>query len=489
MAALAIAGFVMTGSAARAESRAAGDRASLDAGVRAAQAGDCKAALRLISPVLKSPNALAENVRAAVDLVALGCALKINDTALAYGYSLDGTGLNDASDELWRMRLGLELDGKRHDAALTTVTLMTQGRGAALNAVPVRWLLALDNGLRDAGDTAGRRRLLAMLAEPSYVPIEPIPVADLIRRRYAEVLFDAGEKEAALGLVAQIETPSTVMAVSVDPRFRSAVRAGFDARKATAAFLDRLNDIAARHPDSLDVVIEIAAAQRLMGQPEAALATLHAGDPTVAGARPFADKDEKLNWWWDGVARSHAAAGHYEQAVAAMQQGMGLKEDGQPNVSQTINLAEAQLRYGHFDDALATLDVFQRQSLPASPYGEMEMRFARGCAAQRAGKGDPHGDVAFAKAHPGDHPQALSDLLLCIGDIDSAATAFIARLDDPARRVDALLELSEFDAPAGTVPADPVYGQLRALTARDDVKAAIARAGGARKFNVQRLDL
>lgn len=481
------AGLVLAG--APAEGKPTPDAAPLQAAMDAARAGDCKTSLRLMAPMLTSPDALPQKVRSAVDLVGLGCALKINDTALAYRYALDGTAFDDAGDEVWRMRLALELDGKQHDAALATVTLMTQGRGAALNGVPVRWLLSLDNALRDAGAAAGRRRLLALLVEPSYQPVEPIPVADLFRQRYAEVLFDAGEKQAALALVAQIDTPSTVMALSLDPRFRGAVPAGFDARKTMAAQLGRLREIAARHPDSLDVVIEIAAAQRLMGQPDAALATLYADNPTVIGARSYADKDQKLNWWWDGVARAHAAAGHYDQAVAAMRQGMGLKEGGQPNVSQTINLAEAQLRYGHFDDALATLAVFDRETLSASPYGVMEMRFARGCASQRAGKGDPHGDVAFAKAHPKDHPQALADLLLCVGDLDGAAAAFIARLDDPARRVDALLELSEFASPTAAVTVDPVYGRLSALVARDDIKAAVARAGGTRKFNVQRHDL
>lgn len=48
--------------------------AALDAGVRAAQAGDCKTSLRLIVPSLKAPAlkaspAIPENIRAAVDLV------------------------------------------------------------------------------------------------------------------------------------------------------------------------------------------------------------------------------------------------------------------------------------------------------------------------------------------------------------------------------------------------------------------------------------
>lgn len=487
--ALAALALLASPSAGHASAPKSPDYAALQAGLRAAQTNDCKGALKLMAPVLRQPQVLPDEPRAAADAVAALCALRVDQTATAYGYALDGTALQVADDELWRIRLGIELDQKKTDAALETVTRLTEGRGAALNGMPVRWLLSLDNNLRDAGNAVGRRRLLAILTEPNYLPNEAVPVADLFRQRYAEVLYDAGEKDAALGLVARIETPSELMALSVDSRFRAAVPASFDARKALGAWHAKLKALAPLHPDSLDLVIEMAAAQRQMGQPEAALETLKASDPTAPGARRYGDKDQKLNWWWDGIARAHEKAGHYEESTAAMRQGMGLKEGGLPNVSQTINLAETQLRFGHFDDALATLSALSGDPKSTSPYGNLEMRFARGCAAARAGKGDPFDDLAYAKAHPKDHPQALADLLLCVGDLDGAATAFIARLDDPLRRSDALLELSDYDPPVAGRPADPVYARLADLRAREDVKAAIARAGGIRSFNIQRPDL
>ena len=154
-----------------------------------------------------------------------------------------------------------------------------------------------------------------------------------------------------------------------------------------------------------------------------------------------------------------------------------------------INLAEAQVAFGKPQEALATLAVFDGAGRSASPYGEMEMRFARGCANALAGRKDALAtDLAFAKAHEADHGEALSDLMLCSGDLDGAAAAFIRRLDDPDRRVAALLQLSDYDAPPVAIP-DPVYAHMPALKARDDVRAAIARAGGTRRIHLQRNEL
>lgn len=485
---VALAGLALSSSPISAETKAP-DPTVVRKAAAAADAGDCKTALRLLTPMLKSAEDMPDGLRAPLIDAAASCAITLQQIPLAYDYAVKGTAFDNASDWLWRMRLLIELDGKRTDAALATITAMTQGRGAALNSVPVKFIIEFDNAMRRSDNAAGRRRLLAMLVQPSYQPDEPVPVTDVFRRRYAELLYDAGEKEAALTLARQIDTPPIVMTMSVDPRFHAAVPSSYDARAATIAFLERLQEIASRHPESLDTVIEISSAQRRLGKPDLALATLQAGNPTVGRTTAFVDKDEKLNWWWDAVARAHEAADRYDEAVAAMRQGIGADENGQRNVSQTINLAEAQLRYGRPGDALETLAIFDREKMAVSHYGEMEMRFARGCAAKQAGKGDPSGDVAFTKAHATDHPQALGDLLLCIGDIDGAAAEFIARLDDPARRADALLELSDYDPPLSTAPADPVYSRIPALRARDDVKAAIARAGDVRKFNVQRGDL
>jgi hypothetical protein len=52
-------------------------------------------------------------------------------------------------------------------------------------------------------------------------------------------------------------------------------------------------------------------------------------------------------------------------------------------------------------------------------------------------------------------------------------------------RVDALLQLSDYDDPPYPNPGDPTQASLARPKARPDVIAAIARAGGTRRFNLQ----
>jgi tetratricopeptide (TPR) repeat protein len=465
---------------------AKGAKPSVDQAVAAARAGDCATALRLLAPSLDAPDTLTPDQAGLALNVGIACALRTKQPQLAYPWTLQATTKPDADDRIWRLRLALEMGSKKYDAAAATVAALAQGRGAVLNSIPLREMYELDNEMRTAGDIASRRRVLPILID-YYRPTDPpLPVADGFRRRYADLLYNAGDTEGALGQARPITVPGILIGLSLDARFRSVVPSAFDARASATSYLDVLRDAASRHPESLDVVIELAGIQRLLGRPDDALATLNAADPTRAGAATYTDKADQLNWWWDEVARAREQAGQFDAAVAALRQGIAAPEGGGANVSQTINLADLQLRLGRYEDALETLAVFEREKRPVSPYGEMELRYARGCAAFRGGKGDPHGDIAYVKAHAADNPGVSSDLLVCTQDWDGAAAAFIARLDDPARRVDALVELSDYDRPPHPLADEPLYSRLPQLKQRADLRAAITRAGGTRTFDVQR---
>ncbi|RYZ99289.1 MAG: hypothetical protein EOO68_12580, partial [Moraxellaceae bacterium] len=131
---------------------------------------------------------------------------------------------------------------------------------------------------------------------------------------------------------------------------------------------------------SLFVVLEVAHYLRELGRPEEALATLEAANPEGPLAAAFADLGEQRNWWWDGIARTYQMLGRYDEAVAAFRKGIDANENGSLNVSQTINLGHAHLRFGHPVDALASAAAFDSGKYSASPYGEMELRLVRGCA-------------------------------------------------------------------------------------------------------------
>jgi len=456
--------------------------------------GDCATVLKLVVPRLKPSDSggVSDKIRATGYELAASCATKTDRDDLALRFALDGTALEDASDWLWRLRLAIELQKDQFEPALTTIEAMTQGRGAALNGVPIQWIHQTLTELKARHQDDLRRRLLKVLTE-SYRPDNPFDSIDYFRRDYAGILYDAGDKAGAAALIHDIDNERVANELSFDPRFKPMLAADFDVRAGAERSLARARDLMRQHPDQLEPIVRVADQLRRLGRPQEALAVLESARPSIGqmGAQTgaFTDRDDQLNWWWNGIASTQGMLGHYDEAIAAMRSGADVKENGALNVSQVINLAEAQIHFGKPQEALATLAMFDGQPRSLSPYGEMEMRFARGCANALAGHKDAFAaDLAFARAHETDHGEALSDLLLCSGDLDGAAAAVIRRLDDPERRTGALLQLSDYDAPPVALP-DPVYAHMPALKARADMQAAIVRAGGTRRIHLQRDEL
>jgi tetratricopeptide (TPR) repeat protein len=274
--------------------------------------------------------------------------------------------------------------------------------------------------------------------------------------------------------------------ISLDPRLRYTLPANFDARAAVEKDLAHLRDVAASHPGSLNVTVTIARRLRLLGRGEEALSTLEAVRPDGPQGATFTDLDRARNWWWDGMAHAYAFLGRYEDAVTAFRAGIDAKENGGANISQTFNLAALQVRFGHHAEALKTLAAFDASNVAPSTFGWTVYRLVRGCARYQTG------DIAGAKAdrdasiaNEKDSPRNFTDLLLCMGDVDGAAAAMIRRLDNTDERVDALLQLSDFDPPAHPVTTDPGDLPMAELKKRKDIKEAIARAGGTRRFALQ----
>jgi tetratricopeptide (TPR) repeat protein len=421
--------------------------------------------------------------------IVVSCEWRQDAKGAAHAHALKGTALEGGSDSLWRMRFGLELDMNRPDAVVTTVEAMTGGRGAALNAIPVSSMWQASLQLKDLGKADLRARLLQLLAGDGYAPDELLGSNEAFRYDYAELLADSGKAEASRPIIAGLQSASLLAQASVDPRFRAFLPAEVDFRAVAEAELARDKDIMSFHPDRLYALVVVARDLRRLGRPQEAVDLLLAAAPKVADAETFKDLVDTRNWYWDSLARSYHMLGQYDALVEAFRKGAGAGEGGSPNVSQVINLAEAQNSFGHGDEALRTLAVFS-DGRKSSPFGEMEMRFARGCAHAVAGHPEAAAeDLAFARAHEKDHPEALADMLVCLGDLDGAAAAFIRRLDDPERRAGALLQLSDYDDPVVALPPDPLHSRLAALKARADVKGAIERAGGARRFRLQRGEL
>jgi tetratricopeptide (TPR) repeat protein len=481
-----VAGLSAWGSPAGAQAEAltkADQKALIQIGA-AAEAGDCALVLKRAEPFVKRrkgvlPNDLTVTLYDAI----AACHIEANRNDEAYSAALSGTALAESTPKLWQIRLFSEIARKRWTDVAATLEAMTQGHGATLNDLPIPVMWELLDGMKKDGAAETRTRVLKLLASDSYAPSETFGSNDGFRLLYAQDRIAAGDTAAAGPVIARLEDPSNIANASLDPRMRGYL-ASTDLAAAATRRLARHREWVAREPDRLRPLIAAATNLRQLGRAKEALDLLRSAEPRLDKLTETEDSDH-VNWWWNELALTYEALHRPDEAVEAYRNGSKASEDGVPNVSQLINLALAQLRFGRPRDALATIALRDLSAKGASPYGIMLYRRARACALHLEGRGgEAKADVDYVVSHEKDAPVAVTELHLCLDDMDSAAASVIRRLEDPEQRPVMLLELSDFDLAPPPLPTDRNARNREALKKREDVKAAIARAGGTRRFNV-----
>ncbi len=455
--------------------------------IRLRQAKDWKACVKHVRAVIGASDfaGLNKKFRNSTYYLALSCSLDAGDLAASQAFAVQATLEDDASAEMWRLRGEVEMRNvSQPTAAVIGLEAMAARAPDALNGLPQKLIYEYYNRVKKGPDASLRRRTLEVFAAKAYQPHEIGGTADHFRSELAKLRAAEGDRTGASTLIATIAQPIVLLELSLDPRTRSLIPDDFNFRAVTERELAHRRDVAASHPASLVAVIEVANALRMLGRYEEALAGLAAASPEGAAADTFTDHDKQLNWWWDAVAFANANLGRYDAALAAFQQGITVIERGGANVSQLINLAIVQMNFGRDVDAIATLAPM-REGKGTSPYGALLMISARGCARFRVGdKVGSDADYTYAKMHEQDAPGTLTSLALCRNDLDEAAASLVRRLDHMEQRIEALVTVSDFDPPPAAFPKQVEDERLALVKARPEVKAAIARAGGARRFNL-----
>jgi tetratricopeptide (TPR) repeat protein len=459
---------------------------------KAAENEDCKTILHKTTPLIdaEANSGFEDNVAAMLYELVVRCELDNDLGDQAYIHELNGTKIAESSDFLWKMRFAHELDRKDSEAAAHSLESMANGRGAALNSIPVQWIWRLYRNIKMENKVSLLEPLLGILSDNAYVPDELFAKTDSFRVLYARMLVKNGKGRQARDLLLEIKEPDDLVEMSLDPYFRSLLKDFPDVRNATEEQLNTERQLLAAHPNLLQPYNRVSGSLRSLGRPQEALDVLMLAKPQMEDPNWFEDRHANLNWWWDEVGRNYAMLGKATEAMDSFRHGADEKEHGALNVSQTINLAEVQINFDRAADALRTLTAFDEAGRKGSPFGEMEFRFARGCAYSKTGQPDrARDDLTYLAAHEGDNPAALGNLLLCMGQLDNAAESFIRRLNNPDLNIAALVLLSDYDDPPFKSVSDTLRIATIALRARSDVNAAIMKAGGIRRFHIQAPDL
>lgn len=407
------------------------------------------------------------------------CAAQLDNPTLALRWS--ETALErDLRDEAGlRLYFWASLRLERYDLVVRAIQLYHDGFRAALNRIETYGFIMLDDKLVERGLTSQRLAMLAILSDDSYVPEDSLGDAQAFRYRYADLLVAEGRGDEARLVASNIHAPWLLLRMTLDPDLRSLVPQDFDMRSATERHLETARLTAARHPYSLQAVLNVEAELRALGRPEEALAVLQAAERREGGLAGFADADRTVSWWWNAKSHVHRDLGEPAAMEAALRQGADTPERGSANISQTLNLAGLLINIGRPRAVLETLERLDPANL--NDFASMLFRSARACALHQIGRTESAmRDLAVLKGNPrvgGGRPLMIGQL--CLGDMDAAAATLIARIDNPDTRTLALIELAEYlPSPIDRAATSPVEKALQQLKRRADVIAALERHGG-----------
>jgi hypothetical protein len=303
---------------------------------------------------------------------------------------------------------------------------------------------------------------------------------DWIRLRLVQELIKRDRVDDARAMVETVLNPVILVRLGIDRRFAALwptieARLGPGADIADAAFVGAAKARFDMTPASLVARLGYAEALNVASREPEAMAI---ADVAKTPAELAALQDREI---W--LVNLHAAllgdAGRIDEALARLAAINATPVNGRNSIVATmINEALFAASVKRPD---ATLQAVERAEQRVGPneFGKLFLASARACAFQQLGrKSDAVVAAAPLIASPKGNPDAYLSAMICLGRMDEAAAAVIARLADPELRTEMIFELQPFLINDATKlrDADQRAG-LRALKARPDVKAAYLKAG------------
>jgi tetratricopeptide (TPR) repeat protein len=444
--------------------------------------GDCSSATKTAAKLieLRSLPSFDAEVAMGYDIL-LACEAKNGKLEEWARLAREATQLPSASNATWAYRFHADVRQKRDGDAVDTLEIMVGAHPDALNALPSRMIWTLHFGLEKRNEPALDIRLLRIMSNPAYDPVDAPQMLDDTQGD-AKVML-AGKLVAQQGgeeatkLVGEASSVSSLTLALIDPALRRLLPPTFNLRAATEAELSRHRGLMERYPNLIQPITTVGTDLLRLGRPDEAVAILETARSRITGPNAFADLDVHLSWWWDELAQAYATQGQYGKMVASFSGATKNPALSKLNVSQVINLGGNQVAFGKYDEALST--VPQPSAELASPYGVMQMHKVRGCAYALSGRlTQARAELAKARVNEADDPSTITDLMLCLGENDGAAASLASRLKDPVARRLALLHFAEYNKPDPRTPISPLKIRRIALTQRPDVQQAFAAAGG-----------
>lgn len=456
------------------EEDAAYEASRLTVAVQALQSGNFGHAYDLAHGVVNGPRfaTLPADLQLAARTVQAAGASGLGRHAEAQAIVRQMTAAPDATADLWLTQL--DIDAAAEDNAAMALTLTEIARRypdqlLQMEEIYVAYVASLAGQGPEAFD------LIEALKAAGWDTQDPTGT-DVLSRDQALRWLERGDPARAEAHLADITSPSVLLSVETDHRFATLGRGQgtLNLEAEIARDLDASRRLVETHPELLRHRISLAHSLSMAGLNDEALS---AAEAAVALGSRGPDGPLLFGFALETQARMLFVLGRHDEAIAVMRRAAAVPEDGQSNISQTLELSDLYWALGDGDTALALVRNLDRDRMDR--FGRLSRATSEVCATQLTGD-QALRDAALAElaAEWREEPGLYIAALMCVEDHETAVAVTLERLADPDMRAAALAELHGYRIAGQSTPViDRFMAAWDTLRTDPQVQAAAARHG------------
>lgn len=459
---------------------------AIDEARRLIKDNEVPGAARLLTRVIESSgfDRLPESGRYAALWMAGAIATDQGDNATAQRLLTRASALSLAEDAVWHQRLAAAYANSDYRDSAHCIVEIAHRWPNTLGKIRAQAIhrVALQLG-KQPDDANLQFELLKSLFAAAWLSDGVQPNARW--RDLAILLLRRGRMAEAGRVVARIDAARLVVALRADKRFDTLVQGkllDFDVDTISKAEIAAAEARAV--PARLEPLVDLQVLLLDALQAERALAISDEVIARVAdqdGAPLYEDFADQYRWILDHRALALQRLGRWDDAVTQLRRAARRPEQGEPNVSQALNLG---MFYAELDRSEEALDaVADLGSL--SPYGRMQLERVRLMAAlDRKDAATVESHLAFMREHSTDAMTTYQDALLDAGRAREAAALLIDRLRDEGLRSDALSSMQTYAVLPQTRRGREREVLWQSVIANPAVQKELERVGRIERFNL-----
>jgi len=395
------------------------------------------------------------------------------------------TAFDEADETAWTTRLSSAFSVGDYSDAGHSVAVFARRWPAKLSNVNPGAIRQLHYQYLQVQDPDTDREMLDALFDAGWQEsgVEP----SNLWRDLALLHMEHNDIARATAVALRITSAQAALSMRVDRRFDPITLKrprNFDVDRLVAAEIKAAQERVKAQPDRLEPIANLQELLLITGQHARVLSIsdtvlVHAGRGD--GPRTYTDFDDKYAWVLDNRSRAFKRQGRWDDAVRVEVLAARRPEHGGMNVSQLINLGGL---YADLDMPDKAADAIVELG-NMSPFGRMQLESVKlRIAVAKNDAAAIAAAMSYLREHRADAMATWEDALLFRGKLDEAASLLVERLQKPAWRNAALVDMQHYADVTETPAEKLIHDRWNTVTARPDVQAAMQEVGRMERFHI-----